>query len=147
MGRQVPLKEEIANHSSILAWRFPWTEEPGALQSIALQRVTHDSLSFMTEHSTAQHILPTIFSFKEISMVFQENLNYLQVSKKPFSVTAYHKDAHDYKHYNKISYFTSRVQFNSVPQSCPTLCNPMNHSMPGFPVHHQLPESTQTHVH
>ena len=101
----------------------------------------------MTEHSTAQHILPTIFSFKEISMVFQENLNYLQVSKKPFSVTAYHKDAHDYKHYNKISYFTSRVQFNSVPQSCPTLCNPMNHSMPGFPVHHQLPESTQTHVH
>ena len=114
LGWENPLEKEIANHSSILAWRFPWTEEPGALQSIALQRVTHDSLSFMTEHSTAQHILPTIFSFKEISMVFQENLNYLQVSKKPFSVTAYHKDAHDYKHYNKISYFTSRVQFNSV---------------------------------
>ena len=137
----------MTSHSSILAWRFPWTEEPGALQSIALQRVTHDSLSFMTEHSTAQHILPTIFSFKEISMVFQENLNYLQVSKKPFSVTAYHKDAHDYKHYNKISYFTSRVQFNSVPQSCPTLCNPMNHSMPGLLIHHQLPEFTQTHAH
>ena len=32
-------------------------------------------------------------------------------------------------------------------QSCPTLCNPMNRSMPGLPVHHQLPESTQTHVH
>ena len=30
---------------------------------------------------------------------------------------------------------------------CPTLCDPMNHSTPGFPVHHQLPESTQTHVH
>ena len=39
------------------------------------------------------------------------------------------------------------VQFSSVPQSCPTLCNPLNHSMPGLPVHHQLPESTQTHVH
>ena len=39
------------------------------------------------------------------------------------------------------------VQFNSVAQSCPTLCNPMNHSMPGLPIHHQLPESTQTHVH
>ena len=38
-------------------------------------------------------------------------------------------------------------QFNSVTQSCPTLCNPMNHSMPGRPVHHQLPEFTQTHVH
>ena len=39
------------------------------------------------------------------------------------------------------------VQFSSVAQSCPTLCNPMNHSMPGPPVHHQLPEFTQTHVH
>jgi len=39
------------------------------------------------------------------------------------------------------------VQFSSVAQSCLTLCNPMNRSTPGLPVHHQLPESTQTHVH
>ena len=39
------------------------------------------------------------------------------------------------------------VQFSSVAQSCGTLCNPMNHSTPGLPVHHQLPEFTQTHVH
>ena len=39
------------------------------------------------------------------------------------------------------------VQFSSVTQLCPTLCDPMTHSMPGLPVHHQLPESTQTHVH
>ena len=38
-------------------------------------------------------------------------------------------------------------QFSSVAQLCPTLCDPMNHSMPGLPVHHQLPESTQIHVH
>ena len=38
-------------------------------------------------------------------------------------------------------------QFSSVTQSCPTLCNPMNHSILGFPVHHRLPEFTQTHVH
>ena len=38
-------------------------------------------------------------------------------------------------------------QFSSVTQSCPTLCDPMDCSMPGFPVHHQLPEITQTHVH
>ena len=38
-------------------------------------------------------------------------------------------------------------QFSSVAQSCLTLCDPMNHSTPRFPVHHQLPESTQTHVH
>ena len=36
------------------------------------------------------------------------------------------------------------VQFSSVPQSCLTLCDPMSHSMPGFPVHHHLPEFTQT---
>ena len=40
----------------------------------------------------------------------------------------------------------SSVQFNSVTQSCPSLCNPMVCSRPGFPVHHQLPEFTQTHV-
>ena len=39
------------------------------------------------------------------------------------------------------------VQFSSVTQSCPTLCEPMNCSTPGLPIHHQLPEFTQTHVH
>ena len=38
----------------------------------------------------------------------------------------------------------SSVQFSSVAQSCPTLCDPMNHSTPGLPGHHQLPEPTQT---
>ena len=37
--------------------------------------------------------------------------------------------------------------FNSLAQSCPTLCNPMDCNMPGFPVHHQLPDLAQTHVH
>ena len=39
------------------------------------------------------------------------------------------------------------VQFSSVAQSCPTLCDPMNRSTPSLPVHHHLPEFTQTHVH
>ena len=38
-------------------------------------------------------------------------------------------------------------QFSSVAQLCPTLCNPMNCSTPGLPIHHQLPEFSQTHVH
>ena len=38
------------------------------------------------------------------------------------------------------------IQFSSAAQSCPTLCDPMNRSMPGLPVHHQLSEFTQTHV-
>ena len=39
------------------------------------------------------------------------------------------------------------VQFSSVAQLCPILYNPMNHSTPGLPVHHKLPEFTQTHIH
>ena len=42
---------------------------------------------------------------------------------------------------------TINFQFSSVIQSCPTLCDPMDCSTPGLPVHHQLPEFTQTHVH
>ena len=41
----------------------------------------------------------------------------------------------------------SSVQFSSVAQSCPTLCDPTNRSTPGLPVHHHLPEFTHTHVH
>ena len=41
-GREDPLGKEMATHSSILAWRIPWTEEPGGLQSTGLQRVGHD---------------------------------------------------------------------------------------------------------
>ena len=46
-----------------------------------------------------------------------------------------------------LNFIDVLVQLSSVVQLCPTLCNPMNRSMPGLPVHHQLPESTQTHVH
>ena len=42
LGREDPLEKEMATHSSILAWRIPWTEEPGGLQSTGLQRVRHD---------------------------------------------------------------------------------------------------------
>ena len=54
------------------------------------------------------------------------------------------------KHLKEIQlgvFLQTPIQFNSVIQSCPTLCDPMNHSTPGLPVYHQLPEFTQTHVH
>ena len=54
----------------------------------------------------------------------------------PYFLHSYQHSGNPYKH-----------QFSSVTQSCPTLCNPMNRSMPGLPVHHQLLEFTQTHVH
>ena len=73
-------------HSNILAWRTPWTEEPGGLYFMGLQRVRND-------------------------------------------------------------WTTNIHQFSSVTQSCPTLCDPMDCSTAGFPVHHQLPELAQTQVH
>ena len=59
-------------------------------------------------------------------------------------------DLHFFWKKKKKTYYPeveASVQFSSVAQSSPTLCDPMNHSTPGLPVHHQLPEFTQTHVH
>ena len=42
LGQKDPLEKEMATHSSILAWRIPWTEDPGGLQSMGSQRVRHD---------------------------------------------------------------------------------------------------------
>ena len=42
LGQEDPLEKEMATHSSMLAWRIPWTEEPGGLQSLGSQRVRHD---------------------------------------------------------------------------------------------------------
>ena len=42
LGWEDPLEKEMATHSSTLAWKIPWTEEPGSLQSMRLQRVGHD---------------------------------------------------------------------------------------------------------
>ena len=47
LGQDDPLEEKMATHSSILAWRIPWTEEPGGLKSMGSQRVGHD---LATEH-------------------------------------------------------------------------------------------------
>ena len=89
----------MAPHSSTRAWKIPWMEEPGRLQSMGSLRVGHGS---------ATSLLLSLFNMRpgeEFSSV------------------------------------------SSVAQSCPTLCDPMNHSTPGLPVHHQIPEPTQTHVH
>ena len=50
-------------------------------------------------------------------------------------------------HQIHVHMYISSVQFSSVAQSCQTLCDPMNRSTPGLPVHHKFPEFTETHVH
>ena len=100
-----PSEDSMATHSSILAWRIQWTEEPSGLPSMGSQRISHNWAS------------------KSIFYIFSKLL----------------------VHYHFIlSYWT--IQFSSVAQLCLTLCNPMDCSTPGFPVHQNLPEFTQTHI-
>ena len=56
LGWDDPLEKEMATHSSILAWRIPWTEEPGGLQSMGLQRVGHDWVTNIHTHTYTQPI-------------------------------------------------------------------------------------------
>ena len=108
LGWEDPLEKRKATHSSILAWRIPWTISPwGCKES--------DTTEWVSLHFTSLHLMRQVLFFLE------NKSNWLKV--------------------------TWSVQFSSVAQSCLTLCDPMNRSTPGLPVHHQLPEFSQTHVH
>ena len=87
--------------------------------------------------------------------LFKTNIrNVPQVSKSSYDgvtdIPVYSKNGSDSNLLEVPSisnWASSSVQFSSVAQSCPTLCNPVNCNTPGPLVHHQLPEFTQTHVH
>ena len=112
----------MATHSSVLAWRIPWTEEFGRLWSIGSQRVGHNPINLACTH---KYICKTFNTMAKRWFVSRLFLLFL---------------------INKSVTVSSVSQFSSVAQSCLTLCDPMNRSTPGLPVHHQLPEFTQTHV-
>ena len=83
----------------------------------------------------------------------QTTVQNITVMKKFYVLQNHHKIWHsDMKCANAIGKMAPMdllytVQFSWVAQSCPTLCDPLDHSTPGLPVHHQLPEFTQTRVH
>ena len=60
LGQEDPLEEGMATHSSILAWRIPWTEEPGGLQSMGLHRVRHEATTY---HAACTHGDPHVHLF------------------------------------------------------------------------------------
>ena len=71
LGREDPLKKEIATHSGTLAWKIPWTEEPGRLQSMGLQRVGHDWTRLHTlTRPSGQDLLAPFSSLKKRSHSF-----------------------------------------------------------------------------
>ena len=72
-------------------------------------------------------------------------LNPFPETPRETNVSVY--DSHSQNHMGIYLLSPSSVQFSSVAKSCPTLCNPMDCSIPGLPVHHQLLELVQIHVH
>ena len=179
----------MAPHSSTLAWKIPWMDEPGRLQSMGLLRVEHDwvtSLSLFTFMHWRRKWQPTPLFLPGESQgwgslvgyrlwghtesdkteVTQQQQQHSVISivdcshpggflgahtedSKWRQVKVQLRNAEDRKDWNlgKLKILYELTQFSSVAQSCPTLCDPMNRSMPGLPVHHQFPEFTQTHVH
>ena len=100
--------------------------------------------------------LAFFFNFIEVQLIYnvvlvssvQKIESYLHIPTIFFFLDSFPIQAiTEYQQCSLCYIASSSVQFSSVVQSCPTLCDPMNHSMPGLPVHHQLPEFTQTHVH
>ena len=95
---------------------------------------------------------------KRTSTNFQHFLQITQLvaSELPFNeplacisqftcINLFHMNSEKFRGY--LPRIMQQAQFSSVAQSCPTLCDPMNQSTPGLPVHHQIPEFTETHVH
>ena len=66
-----PLEEKMATHASILAWKIPWTEEPGGLQSMGCQRVRHDWHTSQSAGQRLLHIYNFLFSIHHLSMHFR----------------------------------------------------------------------------
>ena len=103
------------------------TEEPVGLQSMESQRVGH----FHFQDLLSLFALVVYVSLTEKDSINITTLLLLHPTKLPIVAHPVH----------------ASVQFSYVAQSCSTRCNPMNRSTPGLPVHHQLLEFTQTHVH
>ena len=118
----------MAPHSSTLAWKIPWAEEPVRLQSMGFRRVRQDWANWLS-----------LFTFMHWRRKWQPT-SILLSGKSHGQRTLVGYSSWGFK---KVRH----IHFSSVAQSCSTLWDPMNRSTPGLPVHHQLPEFTQTHIH
>ena len=97
-----------------------------------------------SSHKTAFCFLVSLLDVTSIFIISSSPPSPSSSSSWPFSFFSWFPDS--LVPWSIFFQFSS-VQFSSVTQSCPTLCDPMNCSAPGLPVHHLLPEFTQTHLH
>ena len=144
LGQENPLEKEMATCSSIPAWEIPQTEETGGLQFTGLQRVGNYSCLAAIHHSLQDKRFEKMPPIPCPAHCFWWHVQ--TVVRKHLQRWGPPGDLPTLR--NWAFYLLSlSFQFSSVTQSCPTLCDPMDCSTPGFPVHHQLPELDQTQVH
>ena len=133
LAREDPLEKEMATHSITLAWKIPWTEEP----------TVHGITKSQTRLSDFTFTLYIIYNWiKHTVTILGKDVVVLRYHFPGVLSMGFPRQ----EHWSGLP-FPPPGGRCSVAQSCPTLCDPMNRSTPGLPVHHQLLESTQTHVH
>ena len=162
LGQEDPLEEEMATHSRILPWETTRTEKPGGRQSTGSQRVRHNGTPDMHtstwgEVQWASHFIRiTLRSLVRVCRSLKTNSRWRLSAGSLLGSSFWINKSWGMGKEARLRKVRERgrgrlnFQFSSVQlvtQSCPTLCDPMDCSTPGLPVHHQLPEFTQTHVH
>ena len=121
LSQEDPLKESMATHSSILAWRFPWMDEPDGLQSIGLQRVGHDWSNFTVwrkGRTWSGCLMSARFSFRVMKIVQKLDSDSCHCNCLKCHWIAYFK-------------WLKWIEVQ-VAQSCPTFCNPVDYTVHGI---------------
>ena len=175
LSQEDPLEKEMGTHPSTLAWKIPWSEEPGTVHGVTnsqtwlsdfiffhflnlFQKIEEDrTLSNSFYEMTTTTIWKPDKATKNRKKIQANTLDEHKCQSPQQNMSKVNLTIHKKGHTLWTSLIHSRVtrmvqhnhcdQIRSVAQLCPTLCVPMNCSTPGLPVHHQLPEFTQTHVH
>ena len=143
-------------HHSQVEWEFPILFEVhwyhgksgrGKHSNPPLALLWHYSSRERTRHSLCHHLAGMKFFICHSNIIPVEMLNCLMAALQMWKLRFHSQSLLVSLESGHIFFCLVSVQFSSVTQSCPTLCNPMNRSTPGLPVHHHLPEFTQTHLH
>ena len=125
--REDPLEEEMATHSTILAWEIPWTEKPGGLQSVGSRRGGHTEQHMGTHTHMCTHTRTHMHMHTHAHMHMCTHVH-THTHAHTHTCTHAHTCTRTHMHTHRV---TTCAVLSLVAQSCSTLCNPMDCSLPG----------------
>ena len=134
LSREDPLKKEMATHYSTLAWKIPWTEEPGRLLSIGSQRVRHDWATSLSFHLLVVMTWCSYFHAAAKSLRSCPTLCDLIDGSLPGSLVPGILQNTGVGCHFLLQCMKVKSE-SEVPESCPTLSNPMDCSLPDSSIH------------